>query len=292
MKTLYCPLCKSISIPFPFKSFPLYRCSNCQLIFRHPIPATSELTNIYKNNDYFSFWGNKKNLDVIHKMKAKTAELFLSKITPLLKNKKPLHLLEVGCATGALLETAQKQGFEVTGIEPNLKFFQIAQKITGQQIYPESFEKANLAKHAFDIIVFFDVLEHFANFNMVIEKCFSLLKSGGLIAISTPDTDSFSFKILGKRWPHFKNEHLYYFNPKSLTALFKAYGFHVVLKKSSLKVLTLDYIRNYFLTYKIPFLSPLVKIFFVFIPNFFLSLSIIIPTGNIFFVVRKNTTNA
>lgn len=288
MKTLYCPLCKRLPVPFPFKGFPLYCCTNCQLIFRHPIPSASELTNIYKNNDYFSFWGNKKNLDAIHKMKAKTAELFLSKITPLFKNKKPLYLLEVGCATGALLETAQKQGFEVTGIEPNPKFSQLAQKITGQQIYAEPFEKINFPPYSFDIIVFFDVLEHFANFNMVIKKCFSLLKSGGLIAISTPDTKSLSFKILGTRWPHFKSEHLHYFNAKNLALLLESNGFRVELKNSSLKALTLDYIRNYFITYKIPVLSFLSKLLFTFIPKFFLSLSITIRTGNILIVARKS----
>jgi 2-polyprenyl-3-methyl-5-hydroxy-6-metoxy-1,4-benzoquinol methylase len=286
-KSNLCPICQSICKKYSSTNFPLFRCTNCTLIFQNPVASSKPNKQQYKSSNYFTFWGDKQNRADIHLIKKSTAKILLNELCKVKEFHAKNKLLDVGIATGALLEEAKSFGFQTYGIEPNSEFAKIAKQNSGARIYVSFFENTALLKDFFSAVVFFDSLEHMQKLKEIIRKTFSILKKNGIMAVSTPDTNSLSFKILGPFWPHFKSEHLYYFNSKSLQYLLTDAGFKIILFKPSLKSLSFGYLKSYFETFKIPLLSFLAKIFFLFLPQAFCNITITIPSGNLLLFAKK-----
>lgn len=286
-KLTLCPICNQKTQRYYTLNLNLLQCDNCHLIFQLSSYKLKEIENGYKKTSYFSFWGNKNILNKIHEMKKATAQILMSQVNKFVSVRSSRRLLDVGCASGALLEVAKSYGYSIYGIELNKKYAQIAKTNTKAEIYIGPFENNKFASNFFDAIVFFDSLEHMRDLNLVVKKAYQLLRPNGVLVISTPDTESLSFKLLGKSWPHFKMEHLYYFNNNALTILLTNNGFGVLLKQSSLKTFTLGYIKSYFEVYKTPVLSIIIRLVLSLIPSNILYLPLIIHNGNMLLIAKK-----
>ena len=77
--------------------------------------------------------------------------------------------------------------------------------------------------------------------------------------ITTPNTDSFSAKIMGKKWLHYNEEHLNYFNLKSMQKLSKIAGFKIIKYGSLLKTMRLKYMYFQLKEHNNKFLSNFIK---------------------------------
>src|SRR6185295_4184462 len=98
-------------------------------------------------------------------------------------------VLDVGCGTGNFLHHARTHGWSVRGID-----FDADAIKTGQQIFRlsglevadlETFRTRHPAER-FDLITFFDVIEHLDNHKEFMEGVRALLRPGGYIAMSMP----------------------------------------------------------------------------------------------------------
>ena len=116
------------------------------------------------------------------------------------------RVLDVGYGNGAFLKHAHTAGMKIHGID----------------IHSENFGIPHVGFDTplvFDLICFFDSLEHFPDFSPIFK-----LRSRNII-VSIPNTPSF---VLSRpqAWRHFKpGEHLHYFSHKSLDALMGHWGF-------------------------------------------------------------------
>ena len=284
MRSPACPVCKSLTVVC--RSQPdLHKCIGCSLIFQYPPPSKSELKKLYSDTDYFSFWGNKRSWSLIDVIKEKTATLLINELIGL--NIHTGKLLDVGCARGALLTVAKNKGFTIFGIEPSKESATYAEQKSGGIIYNKLFENIVFEKVLFDVVVFFDYFEHFTNINSVMKKCNDITVKNGYIIISTPNTDSLSFRLLGKSWPHFKQQHIYYFNKKSIRLLLENNGFKIKLMKPSIKVFSLNYIKSYFEVFNTSLFAKFVSSVLSFFPEKLLSLSVTINNGNILVIAQK-----
>ena len=70
----------------------------------------------------------------------------------------------------------------------------------GLDIQAISFDKVSLDKEKYDIITFWDVLEHVTDPLSALNRSNKLLKKGGIIAINYPDINSIWARLLGKYW--------------------------------------------------------------------------------------------
>ncbi|MCZ9879994.1 class I SAM-dependent methyltransferase [Brachyspira hyodysenteriae] len=69
-------------------------------------------------------------------------------------------------------------------------------------------------------------------------------KKYGYVLITTPNTDSYTNKIMGKKWPHYNTEHLFYFNLESMKKICSMTGFDILYYSSLMKSIKLDYLYN------------------------------------------------
>jgi len=210
----------------------MVKCCKCGLIYMNP---KEDIAEIQKNNttmqdDFYlqQEAGLRQSADLILK--------HLKKI-----NKKG-RILDVGCATGFLLDQAHKEGWEVYGLEPSAWAVDYARNtLQLPNITQGSLKDANYPANFFDAVIFKDVIEHLTDPKESLEQIRRVLKPSGVICCNTPDVDSWASKVFASKWWGIKQAHLYYFNKISLSALFEATGFMPLTIRSHARTYTVNY---------------------------------------------------
>lgn len=148
--------------------------------------------------------------------------------------------LDVGCALGHALEVAKERGWkEVRGIDCS-EFCIRTLRERGYQVTSDTLEALVQGSQKFDFIMMSDVIEHFSDPQPHLEAAFQLLKPGGVLFVHTPNSSSFSARLLKQHWFHFKpREHLVYFSKKGLQMTLERAGFNRVEVRASFSWLTL-----------------------------------------------------
>jgi len=101
------------------------------------------------------------------------------------------RVLEVGCARGAFLKKLNSNGIDCAGLEMNRNAAAVAREY-GVTVIEESIqEHAERYPHTYDVVCFFQVLEHVSDVRGFIEAAVGLLRPGGKICIGVPNHDSF-----------------------------------------------------------------------------------------------------
>lgn len=84
-------------------------------------------------------------------------------------------------------------------------------------------------RNFFDVICAWDVIEHIPNIEDYIKESYRILKPGGKLILTTPNSRSISFKIFKEKWIDIiPPEHLVLYSKKSLSILFNKCGFNKV----------------------------------------------------------------
>lgn len=136
-------------------------------------------------------------------------------------------LLDIGMGTGNLLNAARKQGYTVTGLDFDRGAITIAKdyfKLEDVHPYALSEYKKEYPEKKFDVITFFEVLEHLDTPAAFINEIRSLLNSDGYIALSVPYRGSFNkFKQAD-----FPPRHLSRWNRESMNNFLQNNGFKII----------------------------------------------------------------
>lgn len=254
-----CDICAkgSMSRIFVREGRVFHRCLLCGLEKIYPQPLDAELQSIY-NNEYYKAWGIK--IKDCESVKKETLKIRLGLI-PQANGKR---ILDCGCASGYLLEEAQERGFVPYGVDINPAGLAIArQNFSSHQIFQGKLEESPFPDGFFYAIFMNDFLEHVRNPLAILSLAYRLLEPGGFLVIATPDVNSFSRKITRIYWPHYKSEHLFYFNRNVIAICLSKANFLLIAAKKAWKCLTLDYIRAYFNKYPQKIITLLSKSVYV-----------------------------
>jgi len=144
-----------------------------------------------------------------------------------------LSLLDVGCGDGKFLKQAQDRGYHVTGIDLNSILVNQARKEKKIEYHAMDFKqfRKEFSKQRFNVITFFQVLEHMKNPNSFINMVRGALNPGGYIAFSVPNRDRFRFATsVVPQWdspPH----HRTWWNKVAIKHLLKRKGFRILQLK-------------------------------------------------------------
>jgi SAM-dependent methyltransferase len=134
--------------------------------------------------------------------------------------------LDVGFGAGALLATAAEFGYDAVGLDLR------EESVARMRDLGFEAHRADLATYAadarFDVVSMADVLEHMPFPKAALAKARDLLRPGGVLFVSMPNTDSFAWKQLDreKRNPYWGElEHLHNFSRTRIHALLAETGF-------------------------------------------------------------------
>jgi SAM-dependent methyltransferase len=131
--------------------------------------------------------------------------------------------LDVGAASGVLVDAARRAGLDAVGVEPSASLADAARK-RGLPVYAGGLPHPELADRRFDIVFLVDVIEHVAEPLQLLADCAAYLADDGVLLVVTPDVHSIAARLMGRRWWHFRLAHVGYFERSSLARAFERAG--------------------------------------------------------------------
>jgi 2-polyprenyl-3-methyl-5-hydroxy-6-metoxy-1,4-benzoquinol methylase len=97
-------------------------------------------------------------------------------------------ILSVGCGLAAELRLLTKQGYITIGLDPERNFLLAAKKTKNAQDFVQATgESTPFCAKCFDLILFFEVLEHVKNPEMALREINEILKPGGKLLLTVPN---------------------------------------------------------------------------------------------------------
>ena len=220
------------------------------------IPTSDELAKIY-THEYYRSWGTDRFPAAVEAMKRRTFGRILQQVEALRPEKG--RLLDVGCAMGYLMMEARSRGWDAYGVEVAGSAVDQARRTFGGHVHAGLLEDDPFAGTSFEAITMIDLLEHVTDPNVTLARAYQRLAPGGILAIGTPDIESRSARIWGGRWEHIKQEHLYYFSPRTLRSILEKHGFTVLSREPLRKSLNPQYITTQLEVYPIPVVTPVFR---------------------------------
>jgi 2-polyprenyl-3-methyl-5-hydroxy-6-metoxy-1,4-benzoquinol methylase len=209
------------------KEYKLYHCDKCDLEFWTPLEFVKE---IYENEEEIFYEG-------FHQGVIELTDDHLMFLSSYESKADGLKLLDIGCGNGSFIYKAKELGFDVYGIDVDSKSIQAASEKLGlKNVYnmslDEFVEYAKKEGLKFDVITFFQVLEHQTDPSGFIQKVKELLNPGGKVVGSVPNRDRLfvEFSRSGRTYD-FPPHHFLWFNKKALENIFLTNSFKVRVSK-------------------------------------------------------------
>jgi 2-polyprenyl-3-methyl-5-hydroxy-6-metoxy-1,4-benzoquinol methylase len=219
-----CPLCGSREFRTVFE--PIKRCCSCQLCFVNPLGdfRGENETPEYFLNEYLPV----HTASLENSMAERRSHI--AAIHSHFKLPARPRLLDVGCATGVMLEEAKAAGWDPVGVETSEFAAKYAAEKTGCPVYAGTLEQAAFPAESFDVVTLMDVIEHVPNPSELIKEIHRVLRPRGVLFIVTPNFGSFFVWLYGPKaygvWP---DQHVVYFQPSTIERLLRHVGFAEII---------------------------------------------------------------
>ena len=193
----------------------IIKCADCGLIYARPYLDPEKLNSFYINMSDEEY----KNEEDGRRISAKKI------LNKLKKNSDKGRILDIGCATGFLLDEARSKGWETYGVELSKWCVEHAKNNLGLNVFCGLLKDARFEDDFFDVVVLNDVIEHLSDPKGMLMDIKRILKKGGIVCINTPDIDSMLSKLLKAKWWGINQAHLFYFTKGTLSEMLKSTGF-------------------------------------------------------------------
>lgn len=216
-----CLLCghQEHTVVFHESGIDILRCNACRHVF----------SSYAAHPHYDGFWGN----DVLAEKQPYWGTARAAMYGDFLKgflHGRTGRLLDMGCGLGFFLQrVSQCPGWEVAGCEISATAVTYARDILGQRnIVCDQPETVDFSEAEFDIITMWDVIDHIPFPDPLLRRCWTLLKTGGICFIRTPNILTQLPRARLKRLTAFSQpnvqciqprDHLHHYSPTSIRKL-------------------------------------------------------------------------
>lgn len=210
------------------KEFELRFNEELDMLVTFPQPEAEKLSEYYKSENYISHTDAKKSF--LDKIYQKVKTFMINKKMKWIENEKSQggKILDIGAGTGDFLIKAKTNGWNVEGVEPNLKARELAAK---KGIILQETTKA-LLSNSYDVISMWHVLEHIPDLEEQIQELDRLVKKDGLLVIAVPNFKSYDAYVYKNAWAAFDvPRHLWHFSRNSIKKIFQKNNFEQTFTK-------------------------------------------------------------
>lgn len=222
-----CPGCGSIggSRSWIAQGVRFIQCPSCGLWRQDPQPAQDDITARY--DERYLEYETEHHLEYrsIALKSLAEAGLYPDHFPVLSDDSGPAAILEIGCATGALLSVFKDAGWRTKGVEVGASLAAYGRSQFGLDIFEGTMEMADLADASFDIVMALHLIEHLNEPRSFLREAFRVLKPDGDLLLITPNVRSFQALLRGAAWRSAIRDHLYLFSSRTLATMLKCEGF-------------------------------------------------------------------
>ncbi len=137
---------------------------------------------------------------------------------------KDSKVLDIGCGEGKSLFEIKSMGYDAYGVDPDKNLAPVRDNL-GLNLFVGTIEEYP-GKDNFDCIAASQLIEHIVNTEHFLNICKGLLKNNGTLILSTPNINSLTRKIFGRRWIHWHIPfHQQVFTKRSMRMMLRKNGF-------------------------------------------------------------------
>jgi len=213
------------------------RCTACGLVRLTPLPAPERIAALYPDEYHARIAPIRKNFDTAVN---RLAIRYCYGVDSVSRSRLPRYafrmlsgrilngfrepyganrLLDVGCGSGAILETYRRLGWSVCGIEIDPGATATCRE-RGLDVHRGTLFDAPLPGRQFDLILFSHVIEHVLQPAAELRRAAEFLAPGGRIIVTTPNIQGIGFRLYGSCWyPLEAPRHLFLFDPYTIRRL-------------------------------------------------------------------------
>jgi 2-polyprenyl-3-methyl-5-hydroxy-6-metoxy-1,4-benzoquinol methylase len=225
-RTIPCPLCSSRRCKERIrgKGFRFVTCLDCRLAYQNPQPEFSDLTRRY-GQSYFEY-ERRNEANFFRLMELGLEDVGFERLAESLP--RPRRVLDVGCATGMLLERLRAGGWEVQGLDLCRESALYARGKRGIPVFVGTLEQARFADESFEAIHFSHLIEHLPNPAGFLVEVRRILRPGGYAVVTTPNINGLQARLFGERWRSAIADHLCLFSRRTLRRMLESTGLRVL----------------------------------------------------------------
>jgi 2-polyprenyl-3-methyl-5-hydroxy-6-metoxy-1,4-benzoquinol methylase len=213
------------------QGFEIFRCRSCGLLFRGELPTPEELEAIY-DVDYFHRKDRSTEADgyadylgdgAEHRLTARHRVGWLDRLTSVGR------LLDVGAAAGFFMDEARKAGWDAKGIDISREMSRHGRERLGLEIRTGLFQLAEYPSKSFDVVTMWDYIEHSIDPASDLSKAADVLRTGGILMLSTGDAASIVARVSGRRWHLLTpRHHNFFFTAETMLRYLDEKGFELL----------------------------------------------------------------
>jgi SAM-dependent methyltransferase len=135
---------------------------------------------------------------------------------------------ELGCSTGGYLSRLAADGWDVVGVEPSESASEKA-RASGLTVHTGVLDFVSLPEASFDSAAAWMVIEHVLYPLTTLRQIHRLLKPGGTLLISIPNTGCWEPRVFRSAWYVWElPRHLQFYTPRSIRNVLESAGFNNV----------------------------------------------------------------
>ena len=212
-------------------AFSFVRCRNCGLVQQNPQPESAAVEKRY-DAVYLDY--EAQNQDAYRDLELLAlADLGLDELAePLFAKAADRSVgpraLDIGCATGALLDALRGKKWEPQGVEICAPAAEYGRSRYRLPIHIGTLESAHFSDASFDLVHASHLIEHLNEPGCFLDEVSRVLAPEGLFVLTTPNVAGLQARLFGADWRSAIYDHLYLFSRHSLEALLRAHHFRPI----------------------------------------------------------------
>lgn len=204
-------------------------CPGCGTLYMNPRPSPADLAEHYASSEAYRLWATEIFPASEAARREKVQRPRLTRLLELCAEHgvTPGTLVEIGPGFGTFCALA-RDGFDrVIAVEPTPDLAAACRE-RGVETLELPVEKAVGSLPPADVVAGFEVIEHLHDPAGVVAACRDLLRPGGLLLLTCPNSQGFDIATLGAASLAVDPEHLNLFSPAGLSGLVSRAGLEVL----------------------------------------------------------------
>lgn len=220
------------------------RCLDCGHGYVWPVPDAEFLNSLYRGKSYYEGSDGSIGFRDYASLEPARRRMFERHLKRIEGEVGVGRILDVGCATGDFLAVARGRGWTVFGADPSAARSEVEAK--GIQLVGTTVNDAAIEEGSLDAVTFWDVLEHIVDPVADLRRASELLKPGGVLALTVPDSSNLLARASGRRWFGYKTagEHLQFFTRDSLARTFAMAGLRLQVRSATTWSCTVGFLAD------------------------------------------------
>jgi 2-polyprenyl-3-methyl-5-hydroxy-6-metoxy-1,4-benzoquinol methylase len=220
-----CPVCGGSSHRphFRLPGCAFVRCAGCGLVYQNPQPLFEDLKSRYAQAYCDYEIENEDNFYELMRLGLRDIGFDEEFFT----NVPGKTFLDIGCATGKLLDVMRHLGFHVRGVEICEESARYGIAKRQLPIFIGPLEAAGFSDGSFSFIHFSHLVEHVPDPYAFLLEVRRVLAPNGYVIVTTPNIAGLQARLFGPVWRSAIPDHLFLFSKRTLRLLLAKAGFRV-----------------------------------------------------------------